>query len=103
MESDIYVMSSRFESFGLVLVEAMSCGLPVISFDCLYGPISILKDGVTGNLILKGNIQKLGDAICWMIEHPEDRLRMGQNGKKESENYIPEKIITLWHDFYKSL
>lgn len=103
MESDFYVMSSRFESFGLVLVEAMSCGLPIISFDCLYGPISIIKDGITGKLIPKDDVRKLGDAICWMIEHPEDRLRIGQNGKKESENYIPEKIITLWHDFYKSL
>ena len=102
MESDIYVMSSRFESFGLVLVEAMSCGLPIISFDCLYGPISILKDGVTGKLVPKCDVRKLGDAICWMIEHPEERLRMGRNGKKESENYVPEKIITLWHEFYKS-
>ena len=103
MESDIYVMSSRFESFGLVLVEAMSCGLPIISFDCLYGPISIIKDGITGKLIPKGDVRKLADAICWMIEHPEERLRMGRNGKKESETYLPEKIITLWHDFYKSL
>jgi len=103
MESDIYVMSSRFESFGLVLVEAMSCGLPVISFDCLYGPVSILKDGVTGKLIPKGDVRRLGDAICWMIEHPDNRFCMGRNGKTESENYSPEKIITLWHDFYKSL
>ena len=102
-ESDFYVMSSRYESFGLVLIEAMSCGLPVVSFDCKYGPLSIVKDSVTGKLVPKNDIVKMADAICSLIENGAERLRMAQNARKESVKYKPEYIMPLWHEFYKSL
>lgn len=103
IESDIYVMSSRYESFGLVLIEAMSCGVPVISFDCKYGPRSIVNDGETGILVHNYNIEKLANAICSMIENRKMRQRMGLNARMESKNYLPENIMPLWHEFYKSL
>ena len=96
-------MSSRYESFGLVLIEAMSCGLPVVSFDCKYGPLSIVKDSVTGKLVPKNDIVKMADAICSLIENGAERLRMAQNARKESVKYKPEYIMPLWHEFYKSL
>jgi glycosyltransferase involved in cell wall biosynthesis len=103
LESDIYVSSSRFESFGLVLVEAMACGLPIVGFRSLYGPASIIKDGLTGILISPQDIQQLAEAICQMIEHPEKRIKMGKNGRLEAKNYLPEQIMPLWHGFYESL
>lgn len=102
-ESDFYVMSSRFESFGLVLIEAMSCGLPIVSFDCLYGPRSIVDDGKTGVLVPPTDVNKLADSICFMIEHADERIRMGRKAREVVTKYKPEKIISIWRDFYQSL
>ena len=102
-QSDFYVMSSRFESFGLVLIEAMSCGLPVISFDCKYGPQSIIQDGETGLLVPQGNTKKLANAICSMIENDEARQRMAVNARIESKKYQQENMMPIWHEFYRSL
>ena len=103
LDSDIYVSSSRFESFGLVLVEAMACGLPVVGFRSSYGPVSIIKDGLTGILVPPLKTQQLAEAICQMIEHPEERIQMGENGRLEAKKYIPEQIMPLWRGFYESL
>ena len=102
-QSDFYVMSSRFESFGLVLIEAMSCGLPVISFDCKYGPKSIIQKGGTGMLVSQGNIKEMATAICSMIEHDDERQRMAEYARQESKKYHSEIIMPIWHEFYKSL
>lgn len=102
-ESDFYVMSSRFESFGLVLIEAMSCGLPVISFDCKYGPHNIIHDGINGTLVPLNNIDALSTTICSMIENVEMRQAMAINARQESNKYHPDNIMPLWHAFYKSL
>ena len=102
-ESDFYVMSSRFESFGLVLIEAMACALPVISFDCKYGPRSIVNSGKTGALVPENDVEKLADAICSMIENDDARRKMAANARIESKVYLPGNIMPLWHDFYKSL
>lgn len=102
-QSDFYVMSSRFESFGLVLIEAMSCGLPVISFDCKYGPQAIIQNGETGLLVPQGNIEEMAIAICSMIENNEARHRMAMNARSESLNYHPQNIMPIWREFYKSL
>lgn len=103
LKSDIYVSSSRFESFGLVLVEAMACGLPVVGFRSLYGPASVINDGLTGILVPPMKTQQLAETICQMIEHPEERIKMGENGRLEAKKYIPEQIMPLWHGFYESL
>ena len=103
VESDFYVMSSRYESFGLVLIEAMSCGLPVISFDCKYGPGTIVKNGETGILVPQNDTEKLADTIISMIENEDLRHQIGANACLESKRYLPEKLIPLWYEFYKSL
>ncbi len=102
-ESDFYVMSSRFESFGLVLIEAMSCGLPVVSFDCKFGPHSIIADGETGILVPPSNVNKLAQSICFMIEHIDERMRMGQKARASVSKFSPERILSIWQQFYQSL
>ena len=96
-------MSSRFESFGLVLIEAMSCGLPVVAFDCLFGPQSIVTERETGVLVPPSDVKRLADSICFMISHKDERIRMGRNAHEVVTKYKPERIISIWRKFYQSL
>ena len=77
-ESSVFVLSSRFEGFGLVLAEAMSCGVPVVSFDSPYGTSDIITDGVDGFLIKDWDEKAFADKVCLLIEDADLRQQMGQ-------------------------
>lgn len=102
-ESSIFILTSVYEPFGLVIPEAMSCGLPVVSFDCPYGPRDIITEGFDGFLVQPGNCKKFADKVCFLIEHPEERKRMGANAIKSAKRYSPEKIMPKWIQLYDSL
>ena len=99
----IYVMSSRFEGFSLVLIEAMSCGLPCISFNCPYGPAEIIKDGEDGILVGNGNVEELAEAISYLIENNQERERMGKNARKNCLRYSKEQVMQQWNALFKDL
>jgi glycosyltransferase involved in cell wall biosynthesis len=102
-KSSFLVITSRFEPFGLVLIEAMSCGLPVIAFDCPNGPRDIITDGEDGFLIPMGNNAMFAERIIYLMEHPEERLRMGRNALKKSPKYSMEHIVEQWKQLYREV
>ena len=98
MKSDFLVCSSRWESFGLVLIEAMACGIPVVSFNCNNGPRNIITVGVDGLLVKNGDVEDLSFKICQMIEQKESRIRMGTEARKNVARFREEKIIPHYLD-----
>ncbi|WP_294746758.1 glycosyltransferase family 4 protein [uncultured Prevotella sp.] len=103
LNSDFLVCSSRWESFGLILIEAMSCGIPAVSFDCDNGPRSIIADGQDGLLVKNGDTDDLADKINYLIEHPDLRQQMGRAAYKNVSRFSEEEVFKRYLAFYKSL
>jgi glycosyltransferase involved in cell wall biosynthesis len=101
--SSIFVSTSLFEPFGLVIPEAMSCGLPVVAYDCPYGPSSILSDGSNGFLVQNNNRLAFADILCRLMADKSLRQRIGGEALEASKRFAAEKIMPLWHDLFETL
>lgn len=102
INSGIFVLSSRFEGFGMVLTEAMACGLPVVSFDCPWGPRSILSDGNDGSLVENGNVEALSDSLIRLMGDEDLRHRMAANGIKNVQRFSIGSIAECWKQLFES-
>lgn len=102
-DSSIFILTSVYEPFGLVLPEAMSCGLPVVSFDCDFGPREIITDGTDGYLVPLGNVEVFANKICLLIENPDFRHKMGYEGILSSKRYSPNNIMPQWKSLFERI
>lgn len=100
LESSIFVLSSRYEGFGLVLTEAKSFGLPIVSFDVDCGPKEIVFDGKDGFLIEKGNINQLAKKLLTLINNKKLRENMGKNAFAD-KRFELNNIILQWEKIFK--
>lgn len=94
--SSMLVMSSHYEGFPMVMIEAMACGLPVVSFDFKCGPRDIITPGENGLIVSDGDIDGLADAMTKLMRDDEQRKRMGENAKKVVETFSEEKVMGKW-------
>lgn len=102
-ESSILLMTSSYEPFGLVLPEAMSCGLPVVAFDCPYGPADIITGGTDGFLVKERSYDDFSNRVCQLMDHLDLRLRMGKSGIESSKKYAESCIMPLWKQLFNRL
>ena len=102
-QSSILLLTSRYEPFGLVLPEAMSCGLPVVAFDCPYGPADIITDGIDGFLISKRSREDFANRVCQLIDYWDLRVKMGKSGIESSKKYAESCIMPLWKQLFDQL
>ncbi len=103
IRSSILVQPSRTEGFGLVLVEAMACGLPVVSFDCENGPRSLITDGENGFLIPAYDVDLFSERLIQLINDEQLRVRMGECGLLKSQQYHISKIAQQWVKLFDDL
>lgn len=103
LENSIFVLTSLYEPFGLVMPEAMSCGLPAVAFDCPSGPADIITDGVDGFLIRFRDIQTYADRVCQLIESKDLRKKMGQAAIESSKRFSADLIMTQWKSLFEEL
>lgn len=94
--SGIYVMSSRYEGFGLVLIEAQSRGIPTVSFDCPYGPSEIINDGKDGILVPPEDIKHMTEALIELIENDSLRKEYSQSALNNAKKFEKQTIINKW-------
>ena len=100
LDASFYLMTSRFEGFGMVLIEAMASGLPCIAYDCPCGPRGIISQNEDGFLIENGNEPEYIKAIETLIENTTVRKKMGAKAKLSSEKYNIDAIMETWNQLF---
>ena len=103
LRSSILVHPSRTEGFGLVLVEAMACGLPVVAFDCENGPRSLITDNEDGFLIPAYDIEVFSERLITLMTDEKLRTKMGEKGLVKSQQYHISKIAQQWEQLFDEL
>jgi glycosyltransferase involved in cell wall biosynthesis len=95
-KASILAMSSRAEPFGMTIIEAFACGLPVVAFDCPRGPREIITDGVDGLLVPPGDVGALAETLIRLIDDEELRRSMAANARASAERFDISMVTAKW-------
>lgn len=101
--SSLFLLSSRYEGFPMVLLEAMSYGLPIISFDCKCGPKDLITDGKDGILVKEGDVQAFAASIVSLIKDRERRKVLSENTRLKINNFTEERIMEKWTRLFNEI
>ena len=102
-QASIFTLSSIFEGLPNVMIEAISCGLPVVAYKCPTGPRDIITDGYNGFLVDNEDEQAFADRICDLIESEKLRREMGDNALLSAGRYTPEAVFSQWMALFNEL
>ena len=101
--SSMLVMSSHYEGFPMVMIEAMACGLSVVTFDYKCGPRDIIDHEINGLLVKDGDIEGLAQALMRLMNDDELRRKMGENARLVVDRYSEEKVMNKWQELYSKI
>lgn len=103
MQSSMFAFTSLSEGMPMSLLEAMECGIPVVSYDCPHGPREIITDGKDGFLIPLNDENLMAERLCDLIENKDLLVTMARNAKIKAQNYQVEPIIDRWMNLFAEL
>ena len=98
--SSIFALSSRFEGFGLVLLEAMQCGVPCVVFDCPYGPSDVVVDGECGFVVPDGNIDLFAQRLAQLMDDEQLRSRFSAAALRRAEVFSIDEVMKQWQQLF---
>jgi len=101
--SSVCVLTSRYEGFSLVLLEALRHGVPCITFDCPYGPKELVSDDQCGYVIENGNIDQFAEKLSFLMDHAETRKQFGKAAIIKAQSYQIDTIMNQWKQLFESL
>ncbi|MFD9037826.1 glycosyltransferase family 4 protein [Streptomyces bottropensis] len=102
-KGSIAAVTSSLESFGMTIVEAMRCGLPVVSTNCPHGPGEIIEDGVDGRLVEVGSVPAIADGLLELINDDDKRRQMAHAALQDSERFDPSRIAERYETLFGDL
>lgn len=102
-QASVFLMTSRSEAFGMVLIEAMDCGLPCIAYDCPIGPGQIIENNGNGFLIEDNNIDLFVEKVVLLIEDKNLRLELGKKANESVRKYNVDEIMKKWNELFNKL
>lgn len=102
-ESSVFVLSSRFEGFGLVLLEAMKNGLPCVTFDCPYGPSDVVADHVNGFVVKDGDVPSFAGKLCCLIEDDNLRKKYAHASFERAKIFDVDVIMVQWKNLIEDM
>ncbi|WP_418573045.1 glycosyltransferase family 4 protein [Phocaeicola sp.] len=103
IKSSLIVMTSNYEGFGMVLVEAMACGVPAIAFDCKCGPKDIIRQGENGLVVHNGDVDGLADAMMEVMADDDYRKMLSENAKAVVDTYSEQAVMARWLRLFEEL
>lgn len=103
IKSSLIVMTSNYEGFGMVLVEAMACGVPAIAFDCKCGPKDIIRQGENGLLVHNGDVDGLADTMMEVMADDDYRKMLSENAKAVVDTYSEQAVMARWLRLFEEL
>lgn len=102
-KSSFFLFTSKAEGLPMVILEAMSCGLPCISYDCPDGPADIIDNNENGFLLSMDDENSMIEKISFLIENKDQRERMGKIAQETAKAYLPDAVIPKWVEFFNSI
>lgn len=102
-DSSIYAMSSRFEGLPMILLEAMSLGVPPVSFDCPEGPRQLIDDDRNGRLVPLADTAALGTALADLMDDRALRLRLGSQAQGTASGYAVGPVVDRWEELFEAV
>ena len=100
LDCSVFTLPSRFEGFGLVIIEAMACGVPVVAFDCENGPRNIITNNQNGILVKPFDVDEYADSLLRLMQDDQFRSQMGNQAFESSKQYYIEDIALQWKELF---